>query len=466
MQIGILNGIYSDEASDLRTSLPVNLIPVPKDSGISNGYLRPADGIVQFATGIDADRGGINWNGTMYRVQGSKLISVTEAGAVTVCGDVGAGGLVTLDYSFDVLAIESAGNLYYWDGAALTQNTDPDLGFVLDVLWIDGYFVTTDGTSLIVTELNDIYSVNPLKYGSSEIDPDPVVGLLKVRNELHAINRYTIEAFNNVGGDYFPFQRIDGAQIQKGALSRHTCCLYLDAIGFMGSGFNESISIYVGANGTATRIATREIDQTLQLFTEAQLAECVIEARTDKAHQHLYVHLPDRTLVYDANASQALGEPVWFTLTTAADGYAQYRARGLVWAYNRWNVGDPQSAAIGYLDDTIGSHWGEDVYWLFGTKIMYNEATGVQFHELELIVLTGRMAVGSSPRVATSYSLDGETWSVERDITAGTSGGRTKRLVWFRNGAMNNQRIQRFRGDSTARLSFSRLEARLEPLAV
>jgi hypothetical protein len=54
---------------------------------------------------------------------------------------------------------------------------------------------------------------------------------------------------------------------------------------------------------------------------------------------------------------------------------------------------------------------------------------------------------------------------VERDIGAGVFGGRTKRLVWFRNGSMITTRIQRFRGDSTSRLSFARLEARLEPLA-
>jgi hypothetical protein len=464
MQIGILNGIYTDGASDIRTSLPVNLVPVPKDSGISKGYLRPADGITQFATGVGLDRGAINWSGTMYRVQGTKLISVAQDGTVVVCGDVGGSDLVTLDYSFDVLAIGSNGNLYYWDGTALTQNTDPDLGVVVDVLWIDGYFVTTDGANLVVTELDNIYAVNPLKYGSSEIDPDPVVGVMKVRNELQAINRYTIEAFNNVGGDYFPFQRIDGAQVQKGALSRHTCCLFVDAIAFMGSGFNEATAIYVGANGTATKISTSEIDQILLTFTESQLAESMLESRVDRAHQHLFVHLPDRTLVYDASASVALGEPVWFVLSTSMDEYEQYRARSLVWAYNRWNVGDPQSSAIGYLDHEHGAHWGETVYWLFGTQILYNESRGALFHELELVTLTGRMAVGTAPRVATSYSLDGETWSIERDIAAGTSGGRTKRLVWFRNGSMNSMRIQRFRGDSTARMSFARLEARLEPL--
>ena len=46
MQIPILNGIYTDNGPDLRTSYPVNMVPVPKNSGISSGFLRPGDGIV------------------------------------------------------------------------------------------------------------------------------------------------------------------------------------------------------------------------------------------------------------------------------------------------------------------------------------------------------------------------------------------------------------------------------------
>ena len=63
MQIQILSGIYTDNGPDLRTAYPVNMVPVPKQSGISNGFLRPGDGIVSNGTGPGIDRGGINWNG-------------------------------------------------------------------------------------------------------------------------------------------------------------------------------------------------------------------------------------------------------------------------------------------------------------------------------------------------------------------------------------------------------------------
>ena len=466
MQISILNGIYTDNGPDFRTSYPVNMVPVPKNSGISTGYLRPGDGLVANGSGPGIDRGGINWQDECYRVMGTKLVSVASNGTVTVLGDVGGpvNTLVTFDYSFDELAIASGGRLYYWNGTTLTQVTDPDLGVVLDVVWVDGYFMTTDGEFLIVTELSNPLQVNPLKYGSSEVDPDPVVALLKLRNEVYALNRNTIEVFDNIGGDLFPFQRIDGAQIQKGVIGTFACCVYIERIAFLGGGRNESPGIYVGAAATTQKISTQEIDELLLTYSEAQLAQVKLEARNDKSHQHLYVHLPDRTVVYDAAASEALGDQVWFTLTTTVVGFAQYRARNLVWAYDKWLVGDPQSSTIGYLVDDIGSHWGQKVRWEFGTIIAYNEGKGALFQKIELVSLTGRVALGTNPQISTSYSLDGLSYSQDRYIYVGTIGNTSKRLAWFQQGHMRNWRIQRFRGDSDSHIAFARLEMQIEGL--
>ena len=467
VQIPIVNGIYTDNGPDFRTSYPVNMIPVPKSNGISEGFLRPADGLVANGTGPGIDRGGINWNGTCYRVMGSKLVTVGSTGFITIIGDVGNNGLlVTMDYSFDRLAIASNEDLFYWSPTlGLVQVTDPDLGIVLDVVWVDGYFMTTDGEFLVVTDLSDPTQVNPLKYGSSEIDPDPVVALLKLRNEVYALNRNTIEVFDNVGGDLFPFQRIEGAQIEKGVVGTHACCVYLENIAFLGSGFNEAPGVYLGANAKANKISTQEVDQILLEFTEEQLSTVKIEARNDRAHEHLYIHLPDRTLVFDGAASQDLGQPVWFTLTSSLVGLSKYRAQNLVYCYDKWLIGDPSSTNVGYMVSNISSHYGQKVRWEFGTTIVYNEGRGAIIQNLELVGLTGAAAYGIDPTINTSYSTDGETWSQQKFINAGKTGQRAKRLVWFQQGWMRNWRIQRFQGTSDAHMSFARLEAAIEPLA-
>ena len=468
MEIPILNGVYTDDTqAEIRTNYPRNLIPVPMQSGISGGYLRPADGLVKNGEGPGVNRGGIERDGVCYRVMGTKLCSIAADGAVTVLGDVGGtdDNLVTMTYSFDLLAIASGQKLFYWNGTTVDQVTDPDLGPVLDVVWVDGYFMTTDGEFLVVTELLDPFAVNPLKYGSSEIDPDPVVALVKLRNEIYALNRHTIEIFDNVGGNLFPFQRVEGAQIQKGVIGTHACCVFVETIAFLGSGRNESPGIFMGVNAQANKISTKEIDEVLTDYTEAQLATVKLEARNDRNHQHLYVHLPDQTIVFDFTASQATGSVVWFVLSSSTVGLARYKARDIIWCYNKWLIGDPTSSTIGYFENNIGSHYDEKVSWEFSTNIVYNEGRGAIFHELELVALTGRVAFGTNPVITTSYSVDGENWSQSRSIKVGTQGNRNKRLVWFQQGSMINWRIQRFRGESDAHISFARLEAQVEPLA-
>jgi hypothetical protein len=466
VQIPILNGIYTDNGPDFRTSYPVNLVPVPKTNGISGGFLRPSDGIVSNGVGPGLDRGAINWNGVCYRVMGSKFCSVAANGTVTVIADVGDNGIdASMDYSFDLLAIASNNNLFYYDGTNVTQVTDPDLGIVLDVVWVDGYFMTTDGEFLVVTELNNPFAVNPLKYGSAEADPDPITGLLKLRNEVYALNRNTIEVFDNVGGNLFPFQRIEGAQIEKGSVGTHACCIYIETCAFLGSGWNEAPGVYLGVNANTTKISTQEIDQILLNYTEAELALVNMEARNDRAHDHLYIHLPDRTLVFDGAASKELGQPVWFTLTSSIEGFSKYRAQNYVWCYDKWVCGDPTSNNVGYLVKDISTQYGDTVRWEFGTTIVYNEGRGAIIQQLELVGLTGAVALGANPTINTSYSTDGETWSQQKFINAGQTGQRAKRLVWFQQGWMRNWRIQRFQGTSDAHMSFARLEAAIEPLA-
>lgn len=466
MKIPILNGIFADEDADFRTSYPRNYVPVPKQTGINDGYLRPADGLVQFDTttppGID--RGGFNWNGVLYRVLGTSFCRVDANGVITVLGDVGAGGPVTMDPSFDRLGISSGGRLYYWDTVTLDQVTDPDLGVVIDFIWVDGYFMTTDGTNLIVTELADPFAVNPLKYGSSEADPDPILGILKLKNEPYALNRYTIEVFDNIGGSGFPFSRIEGAQIQRGAVGTYAACVFMDAIAFLGSGRNEAPAVWLGVNSQTAKLSTREIDQVLQTYSDDQLALAIVEARVDKGHMHLYIHLPDQTLVYDGAASVVVKEPVWFSLTTSLVGLGQYLARNFIWCYNRWVVGDPTTARLGETNDAISSHYEELNGWDFGTLVVYNEGRGMIVHELELVALPGRVALGDAPVVWTASSVDGETWSQEHPCGAGEQGDRTKRIHWLGQGVVNNWRIQRFRGTSDCHVAFARLEARIEGL--
>ena len=468
MQIPIINGIYTDNTGNYRTFYPENMIPVPTSNGISAGYLRPGYGITEFGTGPGTGRGGINWNNVCYRVMGDYFVKVNQDGTTTTIGTVGGSGQVTLDYSFDYLGVNADNKLFLYDGTTLTQITDSDLGTVLDFVWLDGYFVCTDGEFIVVTELNNPFSVNPTKYGSSEIDPDPIVGVEEIRNELIAINRYSIEFFDNIGGTGFPFQRIEGAQIQRGAVGTHAYCIFAERLAFVGSGRNEPNAVWLAYNGSTQKLSTREIDKILKNYTETQLSEITMQNKYDENNNQILINLPDKTLVYDINASQSVSQPVWYVLHSGL-GYgviSQYKGHNFVWCYDKWLCEDPTSNKHGYLVDDISSHYGTEVSWEFGTTIVYNDSKGAIFHELELVANTGNVALGDDPKIFTQYSVDGLNWSTPRGIKSGKQGVRNKKLVWLQQGNMRDRRIQKFYGTSNSHLSFARLDARMEPLYV
>lgn len=465
MKIPILQGIYlSSDSPDFRVSLPKNMIPIPQNTGIDNGYLRPAEGIMKAGEGPGLPRGAINWNNIVYRVMGGNLVKCYPTSNAVFIGNVGGLERVRMAYSFDRLAIAADGKLFYYDGT-LTQVTDSNLGFVDDVVWVDGYFMTTDGEYLVVTELNDPYTVSSFKYGSSEIDPDPILCLLKVKNEVYALNRYTVEVFKNVGTAYFPFQRVPGAEITRGCVGRRAAVAFNNGIAYVGSGKNEQIAIWYGANGQAAKISNIEVDRIINSFAELVLRDCFLENRFVEGRDLLYVHLPNQTLVYDVTASQLLQIPVWYILTSGLD-YKQYQAIDFTWCYDQWNVAQPNGINLGIMTNYLGNHWGNRVAWEFDSQLVYNQNKGAVVHEIALIGTPGRSETGDDATIWSQYSTDGVQWSQKMPVNVGTKGERNKKVSWRKQGIMRTTRIQKISGTDQSRFSVARLEATLEPLNV
>lgn len=462
MRIPILSGIYADASPEFRTSYPRNLVPVPKPQGISEGYLKVADGLVRTGKGPGIARGGIDWEGTLYRVMGTSLVSIAQDGTATTLGDVGGTGPVSMTYDFNRLAVASGGNLFYWDKSALTQVTDTDLGTALDVIWIDGYFMTTDGEFIVVTDLTNPLSVNPLRYGSSEVDPDPIVAVKRLRDEVFAVNRYSIEMFRNAGGTGFPFQVIRGAQVEKGAVGTHACAVFAEALAFVGGGREESVGVHVGGNGTSAKISTREVDIVLEALTEAELEAIEVEVVKDKGHNTLMVHLPAETWCYDAAATAATGQPVWYSLASGISADAQYRGRYFTFVYGAWQVADTKSEVFGRLDRAESNQWGRVTRWEFGTPIVYDEARGAMIHEIELVGSVAATAQAGAV-VMSEHSQDGMTWSNPRSIEIKGDIGQS--FIWTREGHFNKRRMYRFQGDTNAPMSIAAVEAKIEGMA-
>lgn len=485
MQLPLGRGSYTDAGAEWRTSYPRNLIPVVKDIGnLSKMFLRSAEGLTRFDVNAPAltgsDRGAINWQGTCYRVIGTNFVSVSASGSITVLGQLPSDdNPVSMDYGFknQGIGIITAKTLWFYttqkpDGTTLPtpvlqQCTDPNVGQPIDMVWMAGYFVLTDGTTIYPTQLANQFTFNTQLFGSSSNQPDPINGLWKFRNELYLGNRFQTPVFDNVGGTGFPFAENVGATIQKGVIGPQAKCLTSQGFAFLGGARGEAPSIWLSAGlGLAQNIATREIQKLIKLYTETQLYSATLEYRGDEEQQFIYLHLADYTLVYDILGSQAAQQPLWFMLDSSMDGTQAWRAWHPVYCYGEWFFGDKQDQRIGFLDGTTAAQYGTNARWQFDTIFVYNEALGFAVNKLELIGTYGRSALNEIDTMSLQYTDDGLIWSAPKFISMGGQGRTKQRAQWRPRHFFRNFRGYRFAGYNAAPVSFAALEADGEPMIV
>lgn len=463
MRVPIISGVVASETGAFLVSYPINREPILRDLGIADGYLAVPPGITTKATtGFGADRGGINWNNVCYRVIGSKLVRVNSNWSIDTLGDVGPGGPCSFDYSFDNLIVGSGGSLFYWNATAgFRQVTDTDLGTVIDVIYVDGYTMTTDGTSLVVTELNDPMAVDPLKYGSSEESPDAITGLVHMHGEVYALNRYTTQVFQNIGGTGFPFQTVKTATVPYGCVGPRAKCKFMGTVAFVGGRENGAPGVYLLGPGDASKLSTGELDDALAALSDDELAAVWVECRTNNDDERLIVHLPSESWGFSSQVTKKSAVKTWCRYVTSTGVSGRYEGRGLVYCYGQWIVGS-SSGQVGVLDWNTAQHYGADVGWQFDTTLIYNEANRGILTGIELIGTPGRG--NDDGRVFFSYTKDGEVWSMERSTPSGKLGQHRKRVAWRPGIRFEQYMGLRFRGVDGSLMAMARLECDIEGL--
>lgn len=461
-QISIVSGIYSNGIADYRQSVPVNYYPVVLPTGMSDSYLRQTPGVRQFASGVGAERGSVEFNGLLYKVSGTTLIRVYANGVVESLGIIPGSGRVAIASSIDRICFVADGRGFYWtDSGGLVEITDPDFARAIDVIYIDGYFLFIDESFIFNSDLNNPTSINPLSFGSAEVEGDPNVAVVKVRNEPYICGTETIEVFQNVGGSGFPFARVNGAMITKGVVGTFAACELEDALFFVGNGRGEAPSIYIASGGQANKVATDEMEKIIQALTSAQLAEIYCETYTANGQYFVLVHLTEQTLVYDLNGSRAAGSALWHVRKSDHIGY---RLRGFIRIFDKWIVGDSMDGRIGEVRDDLPTEYDDSVFREFTTPLGFVEGREFVVHSATLYGLPGRTALQTNPRVSMSISRDGITYGQERWVESGKHGQFGFKPAWRQLGRANYQMSLKFRVANESFFTPARLEIEVEPM--
>ena len=360
-------------------------------------------------------------------------------------GNSGVGRVSMADNGTQLLLLVPGGNGYIYNHVADTfaQITDADFtanGNPQQVVFIDGFFcLTTDTKKFIVSALNDGLSYNALDFGTAESDPDEIVAPIVFKNQLFIGGSQTIEAFQNIGGADFPFQRT-GLFLSKGISSPFSIQSIQDTFVFVGAGTNESPAIWALNGNNVAKISTTAIDKELSALTEAQILDIYSWAYAEKGAYFVGFALPGTTLVYDTISKR------WHERKSFVDGsLGAYRVNALVRAYNQLWAGDLVDGRIGLLAQNVYTEYDTEIRRTIVTQPFQNNMDSFVLPELELTVESG---VGNSsaadPKVGLERSVDGKIWSDARYRSIGKVGEYNRRVIWNRNGRASRFELFRF----------------------
>ena len=280
-----------------------------------------------------------------------------------------------------------------------------------------------------------------------------------LNNVLYIFGDHTFEAFRNIGGAGFPFQRIQGGVSEVGLESAFSLVKSTGVFAFIGSSENEEPSIYTYNGSGVELISTDAIDDMLGRLTEAQVDDIFGWSYSQGGERFVGFTLPDTTIVYGIK-SKKWHERKSFTLINSVSFEIRWRANSVVQAYNRILIGDNIDGRVGEIDLDIYDEYDQNIISTFATKPFSNMSNSFSVPTLELTVESG---VGNTddaePMISMSRSLDGQTFTPRRERKLGKLGEYGNRVIWRRNGRVPSHEVFKFEMSAKVRKVFIKLEA-------
>ena len=453
----ITNGFYTSPSLPLSAQECLNWYPnISEAPALSPENLFGTPGLVELVSSGEINnqnRGMHEMANVAYAVNGNVLYKIVE----TVVAGVASYSLVSLgtvsgtkrvsmaDNGTQLMVLVPGGDGYIYNHVTdvFAQITDTDFdanGNPQFVVFVDSYFVcTTDTKKFICSAPNDGLSYNALDFGTAESDPDVTVAPIVFKNQLFISGSQTFEAFQNVGGTDFPFQRT-GLYLQKGVYAPYSLINAQDTFVWVGGGENEGPSIWALSGNDSAKISSTPIDNLLQKLTQAQLESIYAWAYSQNGAYFIGFTLPTTTLVFDITSER------WHERRSLLEGeLSRCRVTAICKAYNQILCGDFVDGKIGRIDPLVYTEYGFTLIRRVATQPFQNNLKSIFVPSLELTVESG---VGNDavedPVITLERSRDGKTWADTRTRSIGKVGEFNRRAIWRRCGRVSRFEIFRF----------------------
>lgn len=332
---------------------------------------------------------------------GDPIQITLDSGAVfstTSTTQSGPGTAVTVGLTATLPSQASSGAVLVDTAVTLARITDPNFYPSRTVTFFDGYFCfVRDGTKEMY--LSPLYGIGPFNgalFASKEATPDLLLAIANSHEQLYLFGEIRTETWYDAGNapPTFPFQRSDGALIQRGLGAIRSIILEDNTIFWLGED-----GMYYRLNGfQPDAISNRAVEYQWSLYST--LKDCFAFPITLWGHKMLVLTFPTakHTWVHDLSTGRWHERESW--LGTNEDTSLGYWRPS--WALKWFNVtllGDTQSGQIQQLSDAVYTEFGDIIPMLLIGPPFNADRRRMTMKRFELDMETG---IGLTPGPATA----------------------------------------------------------------
>lgn len=374
--------------------------------------------------------------GTLYAATPTALYSVSDVGDVANLGAVVLSGRASMAGNGRSLVVVDGNRGYAYDSQeeAITQLNGDGWYPANTVTYQDGYFIfNRAGTGQFFLSELLATTFDALDFATAEGAPDDALAVLSDHRELWVFGERSIEVWYNSGDIDFPFERMQGAFIERGIRAPQTATKLDNSVFWLA----EDGVVYRAAGYQPQRISTHAVEQAI---SKGRTDDAFGYAYTEEGHAFLVLTFPSLKQTWCFDVATGL----WHERSHI--DFGRHIGNCYARAYGEHLLGDFQSGAIYSLRMDARTDAGSAIRRVAISPPLHNRRNELTLHSLELDMESGiglTTGYGSDPQAMLDWSDDGgKTWSNEHWTTIGKKGEYLTRVVWRRLGRFRQRQFR------------------------
>jgi hypothetical protein len=416
--------------------------------------LRPRPRLKQFAlAGTGPMRGlyrkggvlaNVGRSGSIIALSGGSLFRVIQTGqpgvgTATLIGTAEGPQRMSAEGDPDAVVLCCGTKLYQTDGATISEITMPAGFQAYAVDYLSGRFLVCSDQGRFYWTPVGLKTIDALDFATAESQPDVLLTLKVIGDELWLFGRLSIEVWQPTGDNDLPYQRIDGRIFGIGVTGRETVQKVnvdgIDTVCWVGT----DRRIY-RTNPNPDRISDHGLEERLKRITDPTTLYATID--NWEGHDFYVLHIPgEGSFAYD------LGTGEWHERTSY--GRSLFRASvSCVGPNAQPLLGDDGLGVIWEMADDVRLDAGVDPVLYEHSGLLEVPGSPVRCDNVSLDLSTGlNPDPDADPTMTMAWSDDmGETYTADIVQPLGRTGERRNVIAWRRLGLLRRPgRIFRWR---------------------